>query len=103
MVAGDGVEQPRFAPRRFLKEKVWRNGLDEVELALCEGGASGRMTRVWGLSAVRRGWSRLLGGAEQETLTEVGRRMARERVLVLYNEPVLPKDHPDQISEVEVL
>src|SRR5262249_24106989 len=29
--------------------------------------------------------------------------MGRERVLVLYNEPVLPSDHPDAISEVEVL
>lgn len=29
--------------------------------------------------------------------------MGRERVLVLYNEPVLPEDHPDHISEVEVL
>jgi D-alanine-D-alanine ligase len=27
----------------------------------------------------------------------------RERVLVLYNEPVLPKDHPDYQSEAEVL
>jgi len=27
----------------------------------------------------------------------------RERVLVLYNEPVLPKGHPDYLSEVEVL
>jgi D-alanine-D-alanine ligase len=27
----------------------------------------------------------------------------RERVLVLYNEPVLPADHPDYISEAEVL
>jgi D-alanine-D-alanine ligase len=27
----------------------------------------------------------------------------RERVLVLYNEPVLPEDHPDYIAEVEVL
>src|SRR5262245_43653526 len=27
----------------------------------------------------------------------------RERVLVLYNEPVLPEDHPDYISEVEVI
>jgi D-alanine-D-alanine ligase len=27
----------------------------------------------------------------------------RERVLVLYNEPVLPEDHPDYTSEVEVL
>jgi D-alanine-D-alanine ligase len=29
--------------------------------------------------------------------------MAQERVLVLYNEPVLPPDHPDYASEVEVL
>ncbi len=29
--------------------------------------------------------------------------MTRERVLVLYNEPVLPEDHPDYISEIEVL
>ncbi|MFO0929818.1 MAG: hypothetical protein U0736_22800 [Gemmataceae bacterium] len=29
--------------------------------------------------------------------------MERERVLVLYNEPVLPVDHPDYVSEVEVL
>ncbi len=27
----------------------------------------------------------------------------RERILVLYNEPVLPKEHPDYLSEVEVL
>src|SRR5947209_5478211 len=27
----------------------------------------------------------------------------RERVLVLYNEPVLSKDHPDYLSEAEVL
>jgi D-alanine-D-alanine ligase len=29
--------------------------------------------------------------------------MDRQRVLVLYNEPVLPEDHPDYVSEVEVL
>src|SRR5437867_414341 len=29
--------------------------------------------------------------------------MRRERVLVLYNEPILPETHPDYISEVEVL
>src|SRR5262245_47075941 len=29
--------------------------------------------------------------------------MPRERALILYNEPVLPEDHPDYISEVEVL
>ncbi len=29
--------------------------------------------------------------------------MRRERVLVLYNEPALPEDHPDYISEVEIL
>src|SRR2546429_32054 len=27
----------------------------------------------------------------------------RERILVLYNEPVLPEDHPDYMSEVEVM
>jgi D-alanine-D-alanine ligase len=27
----------------------------------------------------------------------------RERVLILYNEPVLPADHPDYVSEAEVL
>jgi D-alanine-D-alanine ligase len=29
--------------------------------------------------------------------------MNRERVLVLYNEPVLPEGHPDYVSEIEVL
>lgn len=29
--------------------------------------------------------------------------MRRERVLVLYNEPALPEDHPDYVSEIEVL
>ena len=29
--------------------------------------------------------------------------MALERVLVVYNEPVLPESHPDYISEVEVI
>ena len=29
--------------------------------------------------------------------------MNRQRVLVLHNEPVLPEDHPDYISEVEVM
>lgn len=29
--------------------------------------------------------------------------MERESVLVLYNQPVLPEDHPDHVSEVEVL
>jgi D-alanine-D-alanine ligase len=29
--------------------------------------------------------------------------MGRERVLVLYNEPVLPEDHPDYVAEAEVL
>src|SRR5436309_361953 len=27
----------------------------------------------------------------------------RERVLVLYNKPVLPEDHPDYVSEAEVV
>src|SRR5262249_21261472 len=27
----------------------------------------------------------------------------RERILVLYNEPVLPKDHPDYVAEAEVV
>jgi D-alanine-D-alanine ligase len=29
--------------------------------------------------------------------------MAQERVLVVYNEPILPESHPDYISEVEVM
>src|SRR5687768_13671952 len=34
---------------------------------------------------------------------KVGRTMSRQRVLILYNEPVLPEDHPDWMAEVEVL